>query len=135
VVEAGPAYRFEEYAEPSRAVLHVTRANAEVLRGGFEDWVDELPTAQPFVAALEEGRAVSICRSVRITAAAHEAGVETLPRFRGRGYAPDVTAAWAGLVRSAGAAPLYSTSWENAASRSVAKKLRLVQYAADFHVT
>jgi len=134
-VWAGPAYRFEEYPEPSRAVLAVTQANAEVLSGGFEDWVDELRTAQPFVAVLEGGRAVSICRSVRITAEAHEAGVETLPLFRGRGYAPDVTAAWARLVRSAGAAPLYSTSWENAASRSVAKKLRLVQYAADFQVT
>jgi hypothetical protein len=134
-VEAGPAYRFEEYAEPSRALLPVTEANAEVLRGGFEGMVEELPFAQPFVALLEEGRAVSVCRSVRVTAAAHEAGVETLHGFRGRGHAPDVTAGWALLVRSAGAAPLYSTSWDNAASRSVARKLGLVQYAADFHVT
>jgi RimJ/RimL family protein N-acetyltransferase len=84
---------------------------------------------------VEEGRAVSVCRSVRITPAAHEAGVETLPRFRGRGYAPDVTAGWARLVRSAGAEPLYSTSWENNASRAVAKKLCLVQYAADFQLS
>lgn len=134
-VESGPAYRFAEYTEPARPLLNVTGANAEVLRGGFEEFVDELPTAQPFVVVLEEGRAVSVCRSVRVTAAAHEAGVETLPLFRGRGYASDVTAGWARLVRSAGAAPLYSTSWENAASRSVARRLRLVQYAADFHIT
>ena len=133
-VEAGPAYRFEEYPEPSRALLPVTQANAEILRGGFEEMVEELATAQPFVAVLEEGRAVSVCRSVRVTPAAHEAGVETLPDFRGRGYAPDVTAGWARMVRSAGAAPLYSTSWENVASQSVARKLRLLQYAADFQV-
>jgi hypothetical protein len=134
-VEAGPAYRFEKYPEPSRPLLAVTEANAEVLRGGFEEFVEELPTAQPFVAVLVEGRAVSVCRSVRVTADAHEAGVETLPGFRGRGYAADVTAGWARLVLYAGAAPLYSTSWENRASQSVAKKLGLVQYAADFQVT
>ena len=133
-VWAGPAYRFEEYPEPSSPLLPVTQANAEVLRGGFEELVEELPTAQPFVAVVEDGRAVSVCRSVRVTPAAHEAGVETLHGFRGRGYAPDVTAGWARMVRSAGAAPLYSTSWENAASQAVAKKLRLVQYGADFQV-
>jgi predicted GNAT family acetyltransferase len=72
---------------------------------------------------------------VRITHEAHEAGVETLPDFRGRGYATDVVAGWARLVRSLGAVPLYSTSWENAASQAVARKLRLVQYGADFHIT
>lgn len=54
---------------------------------------------------------------------------------RGRGYATDVTTGWARLVRSEGAAPLYSTAWENAVSQSVAKRLRLVQYASDFQVT
>ncbi len=134
-VAAGPAYRFKDYPEPSRELLPVTEANAEVLRGSFEAMVEELPFAQPFVAVVEEGRAVSVCRSVRVTAAAHEAGVETLPDFRGRGYATNATAGWARLVRSQGAAPLYSTDWENAVSQSVAKRLRLVQYASDFQVT
>ncbi|HVF68151.1 MAG TPA: GNAT family N-acetyltransferase [Pyrinomonadaceae bacterium] len=133
--EAGPAYYFNEYAEPSGQLLTVTESNAELLRGGFEDFVDELPTWQPFVALVEGGRAVSVCRSARITSAAHEAGVETLPEFRGRGYAKDVTARWARLVRSAGALPLYSTSWENTSSQAVAGKLGLTMYAADFHIT
>lgn len=133
--EAGPAYYFNEYEEPSSRLLTITEADAELLRGGFEDFVDELPTWQPFVALVEGGRAVSVCRSVRITGAAHEAGVETLPEFRGRGYAKEVTAGWARLVRSTGALPLYSTSWENAASQAVARKLRLTMYAADFHIT
>jgi len=133
--EAGPAYYFEEYAEPSGRLLTVTESDSELLRGGFEDFADELRTWQPFVALVERGRAVSVCRSVRITGAAHEAGVETLPEFRGRGYAKEVTAAWARAVRDAGALPMYSTSWENTASRAVARKLRLTMYAADFHIT
>ena len=132
---AGPAYHFTEYPEPSRPLLAITEANAELLRGGFEELVAEPPAYQPFVALLEEGRAVSVCRSVRITSAAHEAGVETLPEFRGKGYAKDVVAGWARLVRSMGSIPLYSTSWENTASQALAKKLRLVAYGADFHLT
>jgi GNAT acetyltransferase len=131
----GPAYHFAEYFEPSRTPLAITEANAEMLRGGFEGLVTELPDWQPFLAIVEENRAVSVCRSVRITPEAHEAGVETLPEFRGKGYAKDVTAGWARVVRSMGAMPFYSTSWENTASQAVAKKLHLVLYGADFHVT
>lgn len=134
-LEAGPAYRFVEYPEPSRPPLALTQKEAGALRDGFAEFVVELPDWQPFLALLEEGRAVSVCRSVRITAEAHEAGVETLPEFRGRGYAADVVAGWALLVRSLGATPLYSTSWENAASQALARKLRLAAYGADFHVT
>jgi RimJ/RimL family protein N-acetyltransferase len=131
----GPAYHFTEYLEPSRPLLALTETNAEWLRGGFEELIAELPAWQPFVAIIEESRAVSVCRSVRITPAAHEAGVETLPEFRGRGYAKDVVAGWARVVQSLGVIPLYSTSWENTASQAVAKKLHLVPYGADFQVT
>ena len=131
----GPAYHFTEYLEPSRPLLAITETNAERLRGGFEELVAELPDWQPFLAIVEESRAVSVCRSVRITPAAHEAGVETLPDFRGKGYAKDVVTGWARLVQSMGTIPLYSTSWENTASQAVAKKLHLVRYGADFHVT
>jgi len=134
-VESGPAYHFAEYTEPSRPPLALTRKDAGMLRGGFEGLVSELPGWQPFLALADGGRAVSVCRSVRITPEAHEAGVETLPDFRGRGYAGDVVAGWALQVRSLGAEPLYSTSWENTASQAVAGKLRLVQYGADFHIT
>jgi RimJ/RimL family protein N-acetyltransferase len=131
----GPAYQFTEYLEPSRLLLAITEANAEMLRGGFEELISELPDWQPFLAVIEKGRAVSVCRSVRITPEAHEAGVETLPDFRGRGYAKDVVAGWARLVQAMGVIPFYDTSWENAASQAVAKKLHLVAYGADFHIT
>ena len=130
----GPAYHCTAYPEPSRPLLALTATHAERLRGGFEALVSELPAWQPFLALVEEGRAVSVCRSVRITSEAQEAGVETLPAFRGRGYAQDVVAGWARVVQSLGAIPLYSTSWANTASQAVAKKLHLVPYGADFHV-
>jgi RimJ/RimL family protein N-acetyltransferase len=131
----GPAYHFDEWPQPSRPLVAITEANAELLRGGFEKLSEELSAWQPFLAIVEDGRAVSVCRSVRITPQAHEAGVETLPEFRGRGYAKDVVAGWARLVQAIGALPLYSTSWENTASQAVAKKLRLEPFGADFHIT
>lgn len=131
---AGPAFYFDEYAEPSRPLLVVTEANAGPLRGGFDEFVEELSSAQPFVALAEGGRAVSVCRSVRITGAAHEAGVETMPRFRGRGFAKDAAAGWARMVAALDAVPLYSTSWENTASRALARKLRLTQFGSDFQI-
>jgi RimJ/RimL family protein N-acetyltransferase len=130
----GPAYHFTAYPEPSRPLRALTATHAEWLRGGFEALVAELPAWQPFLALVEEGRAVSVCRSVRITPAAHEAGVETLPDLRGKGYAQDMVAGWARVVQSLGAIPLDRTSWENIASQAVAKKLHLVPYGADFHV-
>lgn len=131
---AGSAFYFDEYAEPSRPLLVVEESNVAVLRGGFEEFAEEPSSAQPFVAVAEGGRAVSVCRSVRVTCAAHEAGVETLPGFRGRGFARDVTAGWARRVRALDAIPLYSTSWENVASRALARKLRLSQFGSDFHI-
>src|SRR6266851_4539878 len=59
--------------------------------------------------------------------------LELLER-NGRGFAPRVTSAWAAAIRSSGRIPLYSTSWTNSASRAVARKLGLVQYAVDWTI-
>jgi RimJ/RimL family protein N-acetyltransferase len=131
----GPAYWFTGYRAPSKPLLVVTEDNPYVLRGGFKKLIEELPAWQPFIALVEQNQAVSVCRSVRITPEAHEAGVETLPAFRGKGYAKEVTAEWARLVRAMGALPLYSTSWENTASQAVARKLELKCYGTEFHIT
>ena len=133
-IESGPAYCFTEYQEPSQHVMALRESDSEMLRGGFEKLMEELPEWQPFVALVENGRAVSVCRSVRITSEAHEAGVETLPDFRGKDLATRVTAVWASLVHSSGAEPLYSTSWDNVASQSVARKLNLKNFGADLHI-
>jgi hypothetical protein len=42
---------------------------------------------------------------------------------------------WARAVRALGAEPLYSTSWQNAASRAVARKLGLVLYGTDLSIS
>lgn len=134
-VSNGPAYYFSEDINPSSQPVDVTEKHAMRLRPGFEELIAELADWQPFVALIVDGHAVSVCRSVRITPEAHEAGVETLPDFRGRGYAVDVAAAWARRVRARGAIPLYSTSWENEASQAVARKLHLACYGADFSIS
>jgi RimJ/RimL family protein N-acetyltransferase len=131
----GPAYQFADYKVPPQNVLTVVTAeNAEMLQDGFKDLMPDVSVEQPFVAIIRENRAVSVCRSVRITAQAHEAGLETLPAFRGKGLAAEVTAEWAQRVRAIGAIPLYSTSWENKASQAVARKLRLRCYGSDFEI-
>lgn len=131
----GPSFRFPPHLrEPDNAVL-VTQSNTKILRPHFENWLDDLLESQPFVAARLEGRAVSVCGSMRITAEAHEAGVETAPEYRGQGYGAAVVAAWAREVIVRGAIPLYSTSWENTASLALARKLNLIQYGSVLHVS
>ena len=132
----GPAYLFpDREVRPSREAVTVTSENKNVLSGGLEEWLLDAHHRRPFLALLHEGRAVSICCSVRITSEAHEAGVETLDAYRGKGYAADVVAQWANKVRNMGCTPLYSTSWENVSSQRVAKRLGLRQYGIDFHVS
>lgn len=132
---AGPAYCFPDALPDHGAAIRVTAANAGVLRPRFEDWMGDVSQGVPMAAVLEEGSAVSICCSVRLTEDAHEAGVETHEDFRGRGHGAAATAAWAAAVRRMGRIPLYSTSWDNHASRALASRLGLIQYGVDLHIT
>ncbi|RAP77269.1 kasugamycin N-acetyltransferase AAC(2')-IIb [Paenibacillus montanisoli] len=131
----GPCYIIPGEATPKMQVVSITRENiAEFLLDGFEWLTLEIEYVQPCIALVHESRVVSICRSVRITSKAHEAGLETLNAFRGRGYAAAVVAVWAMDVRKLGSIPLYSTSWENLASQKVARKLALSLYGVNFIV-
>jgi RimJ/RimL family protein N-acetyltransferase len=132
---SGPAWRFPDEIPPAeREVIPVTAANDDLVRLVFPILADHLPWRQPCLAIVADGRLASLCYSARNTPIAAEAGVDTLEEFRGRGYAPAVITAWARVVREEGRIPLYSTSWENLASRSVARKLGLVLYGADFSI-
>ena len=132
---AGPAFSFPGELPAVTGPVLVTEANAELLRLHLQAWVPDVPLGQPMVALPVDGRAVAICGSVRRSGRAHEAGVETASPYRGRGYAAQVVAAWARAVRDTGRIPLYSTSWRNEASRAVARKLALIQFGSDLHIT
>jgi len=131
----GPAFAFPDALPITPAVARVTDRNAECLSALLGGWVADVPVCQPMVALVVGRRAVSVCCSVRKTEHAHEAGVETATSMRGRGYAALVVAAWARAVREHGCVPMYSTSWQNEASRSVARKLDLVPFGSDLHIT
>lgn len=131
---AGPAYRFPSEL-PTSAAVRITEENRDLLSPYLEAWLDDVAVGKPMFVSLLGGRAVSICCSVRMTSVAHEVGVETVPEFRGRGFATPVVAAWASAVRDLNRIPLYSTSWQNDASQAVARKLGLIQYGADLHIT
>lgn len=127
--DAGPAFEFPErlpIVEGTVLVKDVGR-----LQNSFSGWTsDELPGRSPIMAIVEEDVPVSICFCARASELAAEAGVETAPDYRGRGFAGRGTAAWAAAIRASGRTPIYSTSWSNDASLSVARKLELVACAS-----
>ena len=136
----GPAYRFPDDLpagafETPLPLVEVGAINAGILQGQFASLATVLPAILPCVAVVAEGAAVAVCHAARRSARAAEAGVATLPGFRGRGYGSAVVAAWARAVRRTGLLPLYSTSWDNTASRRLAQRLGLVPYAEDIHLT
>jgi GrpB-like predicted nucleotidyltransferase (UPF0157 family)/RimJ/RimL family protein N-acetyltransferase len=131
---SGPAYFFpSEMVEPEE-VLRIQTENARLLLPHFVEWRTDVETSQPFLALVRDGRAVSICAAAGSTQTAYEAGVETAKEHRGKGHAALVVSAWAAAVHSLRRIPLYSTSWENTASRRVATKLGLVQYGSDLWI-
>lgn len=134
-VWAGPAFVFGAVS-PAEGddVVAIDETNADLLRGGLDAWLADVPHRRPFMAALSGGRAVALCASVRISAAVHCAGVETLATHRCQGHAVRVALAWATAVRAVGATPFYSTSWDNPASQGVARRLGLELAGVDFHV-
>jgi len=131
----GPAFRFPSDLPGHPTAIRVTSENASVLSPYLEDWRDDVSGSAPMAVVLEAGKAVSVCCSVRITTHAHEAGVETHPDFRGRGHAARAVSGWARAVREMNRIPLYSTSWTNEPSRALARKIGLIQYGADLHIT
>ena len=131
----GFAYCVQAHGSASTGAMMVDTGNADVLLDLLDEWIPDVQTGQPMAALVVDGRAVSVCCSVRRTAQAHEAGVETSPAYRGRGYAARVVAAWAAAVRDLGCVPLYSAAMHNAPSNSVAHSLSMLHFGIDLHVT
>jgi GNAT acetyltransferase len=133
-VSAGPVYIFTQDVAGSVAPIAIGERNAYLLRGGLEEWIPDVPHRKPFMAMVDDGHAVAVCASVRISAAVHCAGVETRPEYRHRGHAVNAAGGWGRAVRALGATPFYSTSWENIASQRVAQRLGLTMVALDFSI-
>jgi hypothetical protein len=129
-ISQGPAWRFPDDIASPPGVVAIRSETRDLVREHYPFLADHLEDLQPCFAVVVGG-AVSVCFSSRITAAAAEAGVDTVAAFRGRGHATAVTAAWALAVRQSGRIPLYSTSWDNLASQRVANRLGLVLYGVD----
>lgn len=131
----GPAWRFPETISSPDGVTAIGPGEVDLLREHFPYTAEHLEDHDPCFAVVDNGAAVSVCRSVRLKAGVAEAGVDTIAAYRGRGYAPRVVAAWARAVRERGLIPLYSASGQNNASRAVARKLGLVLYGIDLSLT
>jgi RimJ/RimL family protein N-acetyltransferase len=132
-ISSGPEYCFpnEIATPPGTEAVRMTHADTDVLRPHFAWLIQGLGRMPPVFAVVQDGQAVSVCFSSRISAEADQAGVETIAAYRGRGYAPAVVVAWARAIRELGSAPLYSTSWANLASQGVARKLGLRMFGAE----
>jgi GNAT superfamily N-acetyltransferase len=130
----GPAYRTPADIQPLPGAILATQASVQILERWFSDILPYWGAAQPVAAVVEQGAAVAVCFCSRVTARAAEAGVETIPAFRGRGYAAAAVTTWAAEVRRRGLLPLYSTSWDNLASQGVARKLGMQRYGEDWSI-
>jgi len=135
-IHRGPAFTFpEELPAPAGHVAELMPEDLHRLHPELAEWAVDFRDCQPAFAAFEDGVAVAICACARSGRGGAEAGVETVEAYRGRGHAPAATLAWAHAIRDSGRSPFYSTSWDNAASRAVARKLNLVLFGEDIHVT
>ena len=134
-IHHGPAFEFPPSIRPPSDVVEI--ADERLLQRNFRGWLSgEIAAGRgPAIAALANGVPVSVCFCARRSEIAAEAGVETAAPFRGRGLAARVVAAWALAVRASGLVPLYSTSWTNAASLAVARKLGLIAYASHWRTS
>lgn len=133
-VRFGPAFEFPDPADITDVAVEIHDESR--LHRHFSGWVagEIAAGAAPMMAVLSAGEPVSVCFCARRSEVAAEAGLETAPAFRGRGYAPLVTEAWAASVRTGGRIPLYSTDWSNTASLAVARKCGLRIYATDWSI-
>jgi GNAT acetyltransferase len=134
-VHAGPAFVFPPALFPPMGATRLYPGHIHLLHPDLAKLAAGFVKQRPHFAVLRAGAAVSVCYSSRTSAKAAEAGVETAEPFRGQGCAALAVDAWAQEIKTAGKVPFYSTAWENSASLAVARKLELVQFGEDLHVT
>ena len=135
VEESGPSFVFPDELPEVDGVVTV-EDEAPLVRH-FKGWQPgEIAAGYgPVFAIAVDGAPVSVCFCARKTDDDAAAGVETAAAFRGRGFAPRVTIAWARAMRASGRVPGYGTAWTNHASLAVARKLGLVAVSNTWKIT
>ncbi len=134
-ISMGPAWRFPPELTMPTGITMITALNTRLLLPHFPVSAAEIAERQPCAAIVRDGVAISVCSSARLSSHVAEAGLDTILEYRGHGFAVAVTTAWAIAVGNTGRLPLYSTGWDNAASRRVAAKLSLILYGVDCSIT
>lgn len=131
----GPAYLLPDALPRDARAREVSIDSRAEWLEAFPWLAHELLAVSPVAIAFEAGQPAAVCHSPRgCTPFAVEAGVETLQPFRGRGLATAAVACWARAVQRSGRLALYSTSWENAASQALARRLGARIYGEDWHL-
>jgi RimJ/RimL family protein N-acetyltransferase len=128
----GPAFAFPEESPPLDrlvATVVIDQASSYLLSRYFPYTSSILEQRAPVVGVVRDDAVVSACFSARKRPTVSEAGVATDEAYRGQGFAAAAVAGWCNAIRADGGTPLYSTTWDNHASRSVAAKLGLQPYA------
>jgi len=90
---------------------------------------------EPWCIALQDGEIASVVETVRMGPRGAEAGVNTVPTLRGRGFAAAATAGWAALPSLRGRTLFYSTAVSNLSSQRVSQRLGLHFIGATFSIT
>lgn len=133
-IRPGPAYTLPEHSSSGKTV-RITNKNQGLLATHFPWTLQQFVFRSPIVAIVEDNVAVAVCFCARKTDKVAEAGVYTMEDYRKRGYAEAVVRDWSIALRETGRMPLYSTSHDNIASQSVARKLGATEFATDFSFT
>jgi hypothetical protein len=122
----GPSFAFPDRM-PEKNFDTCLVEDERLLAHHFSGWIPgEIDQGRaPVIAIVMGGAPVSVCFCARLSDSAAQAGVETATAYRGRGLAPQVTAAWASALRERGRIPMYRTAWTNRSSLAVARKLEL----------
>ncbi|MGV2883775.1 GNAT family N-acetyltransferase [Paenibacillus taichungensis] len=132
----GPAYTFpEKCGEWHPNVQLIESHRTFLLEEHFSDLIERLHEKMPVAAYVIENSAVAVCCSARVSTQGAEASLYTAHNFRGQGYAAEAVKCWQYHIKESGRIPIYSTSWDNIASQTVARRLGLIQFGVDFSIT
>ena len=131
---SGPAFVAPDALVDDGKAVPVTRANAEILQGEVEGWREGLEMEQPMMASVVDGRAVSVCGTVRRSIHGVEAGADTLEQYRRMGHGRRAVAAWSAAAQRSGIHAFYSTGWASKASIRLARSVGFQQIGAEFRI-